>query len=141
MMNRNCLNCHFLCESHREENTGRELKFALDEDIRTSLRNDPVGYDRGWYSLNCHMGVWDEGVNPIASHEDETLFSQDRGYSCFFIRYKKSMLFPAAIEIQKREESNRQLRRSHTFTVIGLWLAGLGLILNALVAIYNALKC
>jgi hypothetical protein len=136
-MKRNCLNCHFLCNSHREDNTGRELKFALTEDIRNSLEKDPVGYDRGWYSLQCHMGVWDEGVTPVAIEEDETLFTQARGHRCFFIPYRKSMLFPAAIEIQKREESNQQLKRSHTFTVIGLWLAGVGLILNAIVAVFK----
>jgi len=131
-MKKNCLNCHFLCHSYREENNGRELKFSLKEDLRTSLKNDPVGFDRGWYILQCHMGVWDEGVSPVANAEDAVLFSQDRNKSCFFIPYRKSMLFPAAIEIQKREVENSQLKRTNTYTVIGLWLASIGLILNAL---------
>lgn len=140
-MKRNCLNCHFLCHSYREEGSGRELKFSLSQDIRNSLRSDPVGYERGWYTLQCHMGVWNEGASRIAEEEQRTLFSQEREFSCFFTPYRQSMLFPAAIELQKREESNRQLKRSHTYTVIGLWVAGLGLILNALVAIYEAIKC
>ncbi|NOX08061.1 MAG: hypothetical protein GXP22_00990 [Gammaproteobacteria bacterium] len=140
-MMKNCLNCHFLCDSYREENSGCELKFSLKQELRESLKNNPVGYDRGWHTLQCHMGVWDEGVSPVAKGEDTILFSQDRGYSCFFIPYRKSMLFPAAIEIQKREEENRWLKRTSTYTVIGLWLAGIGLILNALVAIYQAIKC
>jgi len=87
------------------------------------------------------MGVWDEGASPVSTVEDAVLFSQDRGFSCFFISYRKSMLFLAAIEIQKREEENRQLKRTNTYTVIGLWLAGFGLILNALVGMYRILKC
>ena len=130
-----------MCHSHREENSGRELKFSLKEELRESLKEDPVGYDRGWYTLQCHMGVWDEGVSPVATAEDAVHFSQERGYSCFFIPYRKSMLFPAAIEIQKRDEENRQLKRTNTYTVIGLWLAGIGLILNAIVTICQAVKC
>lgn len=140
-MKRHCLNCHFLCRSYREENTGRELKSSLNEEIRESLETDPVGYDRGWYLLQCHMGVWDEGVSPVATAEDAVLFLQERGYSCFFIPYRKSMLFPAATEIQKREQENRQLKKTNTYTAIGLWLAGIGLILNGIMALYQAVKC
>ncbi|HUX79094.1 MAG TPA: hypothetical protein VMW10_05040 [Alphaproteobacteria bacterium] len=140
-MKRNCLNCHFLSKSHREEDTGRELVFSLSEKERDALKIEPVGFDRGWHSLLCHMGVWDEGLSPLAIIKDETLLSQDRAYSCFFISFRKSMLFKAAIELQKRAEENRQLKASYRMTIIGLWIAGIGLLVNALIAILSAPKC
>ena len=51
------------------------------------------------------------------------------------------MLLPAAVELQKRTATNRQLKTSHKLTVIGLWLAAIGLILNGIVALYKVLKC
>ncbi len=138
-MDRNCLNCHFFSKSHHSDG-GQILKFSLDENERKGFEENPIGYDRGWYSLACYMGVWDEGVSPVTKEEDTKLFTQNRHHSCFFFPYKQSMLFPAAVEMQKREESNLQLKQSYKYTVIGLWLAGVGLILNAVVAIYDACK-
>ncbi len=140
-MERNCINCQFFCKEHRPEHGEDVFKFSLNEEERKRFKTDPIGFDRGWYSLSCYMGVWDESVSPVSATEDDVLFSRDRGRSCFFFTYRKSMLFPAAAEMQKREESNRQLKSSYKFTIIGLWIAGIGLLLNALVAIYNAGKC
>ena len=137
-MKRNCLNCHFFSKEHHPEHGEGVFKFSLDLEERKRFKEDPVGFDRGWYSLSCYMGVWDEGVSRVSSDEDTVLFSQERGRSCFFFPYRKAMLFPAAVEMQKREETNWQLKTTHKFTVIGLWIAGVGLVLNALVAIYNA---
>lgn len=140
-MERTCINCHFFCKEHRPEHGEGAFKLSLNEEERKRFEADPVGFDRGWYALSCYMGVWDEGVSPVSATEDDVLFSQDRGHSCFFFPNRTSMLFPAAVEMQKREESNRQLKTSYKYTVIGLWIAGIGLVLNALVTIYNAVKC
>lgn len=86
------------------------------------------------------MGVWDTGLNPSAITEDNTLLSQDRNHSCFFTPSRESMLFNAAIELQKREEENRQLKDSNTRTTIGLWIAALGLILNAILEFIKLLR-
>ena len=139
-MRRNCLNCHFFCKEYHEDNTGRVLVFSLRPGERELFTSDPVGFERGWHSLKCHMGVWDEGVSPVSSSEDKILFSQDRGNDCFFIPYKESMLLPAAVELQKRADANRQLKVSHRLTIIGLWIAGLGLLINGIVALYEAFK-
>lgn len=140
-MERNCLNCHFLCKSHREENSGRELTFSLNEKDRGTLKADPTGYDRGWYSFRCYMGVWDEGVSPVAAEEGKTVFSRNRKYDCFFIKHKPSMLMPAAVELQKRADELRQLKNTQRLTIVGLWIAGIGLLLNAVAAIWKVLKC
>ena len=139
-MKKNCLNCHFFCKESNGSESGHSAD-SLTSEERKAFESDPIGFDRGWYSLKCYMGVWDEGVSPVSSLEDVILFSQDRGNGCFFIPYRQSMLLPAAVELQKRAETNRQLKTSHKLTVIGLWLAAIGLILNGIVALYNALKC
>lgn len=138
-MKKNCLNCHFFSKEYREENTGRVLSFVLNAKERESFKADPVGFDRGWYSLKCYMGVWDEGASPVAKSEDKILFAQDRGNNCFFLSYRESMLFPAAIELQRRNETNRQLKTSYKYTIIGLWIAGIGLLINGFVALYKAI--
>lgn len=51
------------------------------------------------------------------------------------------MLLPAAVELQKRAETNRQLKTSHKLTIIGLWIAAIALLINAIVAVYEAFKC
>lgn len=140
-MERNCLNCHFLSKEHREENTGRVLTFSLSENDREILKKDPVGFDRGWYSFKCHMGVWDEGVSPVAAKEDKTIFSRKRYEECFFIEYRQSMLMPAAIELQKREENTRQLKSNQRLTIYGLYIASFGLILNAIVSLIRLIQC
>ncbi|NTW88466.1 MAG: hypothetical protein HGB26_04940 [Desulfobulbaceae bacterium] len=103
-MIKNCLNCHFLSKENREN--GRTLSFSLREEEREKLAIDPVGFDRGWYSYKCYMGVWDEGVSPVSKDEDQIIFSQDRGDSCYFFNYRPSMLFKTAIELQRREIAN-----------------------------------
>jgi|WetSurMetagenome_2_1015567.scaffolds.fasta_scaffold693446_1 hypothetical protein len=138
-MKKNCLNCHFFCKEHRESN-GDVHAFSLKPDERKVFASDPVGFDRGWYSLNCNMGVWDEGVSSVASSEDKILFSQDRGTDCFFIPYKQSMLLPAAVELQKRAVTNHHLKKSHRLVIIGLWIAGIGLIINGVVSLINLIK-
>ncbi len=139
-MKKNCLTCHFLSKEHREDN-GRALSFTLTAKERESLLKDPISFDRGWHSLKCYMGVWDEGVSPVDPSEHKMLFSQDRGYDCFFIPHRASMLFPAAIELQKRTETDRQLKTSYKYTVIGLWLSSIGLLLNAFIEVYKGIKC
>lgn len=135
-MRRNCLNCHFLTKESRGEN-GATYNFPLNDNDRESLRNEPISFDRGWYAFKCYMGVWDEGVSPVAKEDDTVVFSKERDDDCFFIKYQPSMLFPAAVELQKRNQENKKLKTSYRYTLIGLWLAGIGLILNALAVIFK----
>ena len=141
-MKNNCLNCHFFCKELSDAASGN-YTFSLTEDDRKAFEKNPLGEDRGFKSLKCYMGVWNESVSPppTLTSEDKILFSQDRGNSCFFITYKKSMLLPAAVELQKRGEVNRQLKTSYRLTIIGLWIAALGLIINAIVAVFKAFIC
>ena len=50
------------------------------------------------------------------------------------------MMFEAAKELQKREQENRQLKRSNMYTRIGLWVASLALLANAIIGILTLTK-
>ena len=93
------------------------------------------------YSLKCQMGVWDEGVSPGKEDRIERLTNVDRKDQCFFFPYNPSMLFDAAIELQKRQQANHQIKRSNMYTRIGLWIASGALVINAIIGIIRLSKC
>lgn len=121
-------------------NSDGEFNSSLSKEDRNKLKNDSRAFNSGPWLLKCYMGVWDEGVSKEASNEGITFFLRDRKYECFFIDHKPSMLFPAAIELQKRSDEIRRIKNNQKFTIIGLYIAGLGLLLNAAVAIYKTLN-
>ncbi len=47
------------------------------------------------------------------------------------MKYETGMLFPAADKLFRIRNENRQLKKSHIYTQIGLTVAGLGLVINA----------
>lgn len=132
-----CRNCHFLAKEYREENTGRPLSFSLNESERELVQSDPASAVKDHYSLKCHLGVWDEGVSQSPGGRDVTLNKTHRKNICFFFPYHSAMLFDAARELQKREEENRQLKRSNMYTRIGLWIAAGALVANAVIAYFK----
>ena len=128
-----CRNCHFLSKEYREANTGRVLIFSLtqiDRDkVKESLDEDIFKN----YSLSCHMGVWDEGVMGGTKERDTVINLTPRASNCFFFPYHPAMLFDAAKELQKRQDENRQLKKSNFYTRIALWVAAGALAFDALV--------
>lgn len=133
-----CRNCHFLAKEHREENTGRPLSFSLDGSERKLVQSDSAQAVKNFYSLKCQLGVWDEGVSQSPGGRDVTVNMTPRKDICFFFPYHSAMLFGAARELQKREDENRQLKRSNMYTRIGLWVAAVALAANAVIAYFKA---
>ena len=126
-----CRNCHFLSKEIRESGSGRVLVFTL---IAKERERGVPGPEiiAPHFSLNCHMGVWDEGVSAPADRN--AVLDIARGSStCFFFPHNPAMLFAAAKELQKRSAENEQLKRSNFYTRVGLWVAAAALALNALV--------
>lgn len=128
-----CRHCHFLAKEYREENTGRVLKFSLTKLERENAALSPQEVVAAHYSLNCHMGVWDEGVSGSKQERNSVINVTPRASSCFFFPYHPAMLFEAARELQKRADENRQMKRSNLYTRIGLWVAAGALAISALV--------
>lgn len=128
-----CRHCHFLAKEYREENTGRVLKFSLTKPERENATLSPEEVVAAHYSLNCHMGVWDEGVSGSKQEKNSVINVTPRASSCFFFPYHPAMLFEAARELQKRADENRQMKKSNLYTRIGLWVAAGALAISALV--------
>ena len=127
-----CRNCHFLSKEYREANTGRVLVFTLTQIDREKIAQTPDEDMFEPYSLNCHMGVWDEGLMGGKKERDTMINLTSRASSCFFFPYNPAMLFSAAKELQKRQDENRQLKNSNSYTRAGLWLASGALAVNTI---------
>lgn len=121
----NCLSCHFLCKTYPPH------PFCVDAEERKGLAKYGRSHIQDDYSLSCYKGVWDEGVSPGIVSFDENFLILWRTGQCFWMKYHPGMQFPAADEMQKRLDSFAQLKRTNLYTQIGLWFAGLGLMLNA----------
>lgn len=128
-----CRHCHFLAKEYREENTGRALVFSLNKHEREKAALASNEIVATYYSLNCHMGVWDEGVSGSTEERNAIINLVPRDSGCFFFPYHAAMLFDAARELQKRADENRQMKKSNLYTRIGLWVAAGALAVNAIV--------
>jgi hypothetical protein len=133
-MKPNCRNCHFLSKEHRD-NSGQVFVFSLTQQERDKVAITPDEVVATYYSLNCHMGVWDEGVSGTVQDRNSTVNLTQRDSNCFFFPYHPAMLFDAARELQKRDNENKQLKRSNFYTRIGLWVAAGALAISALVEV------
>lgn len=133
-----CRHCHFLAKEYREENTGRVLTFSLTEPEREKAELSPQEVVAAHYSLNCYMGVWDEGVSGSTQERNSVINLVPRTSTCFFFPYHPAMLFDAARELQKRADENRQMKKSNLYTRIGLWVAAGALAVSALVEYLNS---
>lgn len=128
-----CRHCHFLSKEYREENTGSALVFSLSEQEREKAALTPREVVAPHYSLNCHMGVWDEGVSGSIEERNSIINLTPRASGCFFFPYHPAMLYDAARELQKRADENMQMKKSNLYTRIGLYIAAGALAVNALV--------
>lgn len=129
-----CRNCHFLSKEIKEFGSGQALVFTLNAKERDrEVPSHQIVAPH--YSLNCHMGVWDEGVS--SAGDRKAILDIDRGSTCFFFPHNPAMLFAAAKELQKRSAENEQIKRSNFYTRVGLWVAAAALAFNALVELYK----
>jgi hypothetical protein len=124
-----CRNCHFLSKYQRFED-GKTHSFPLNKDERSECVKSPNNLGEPYF-VECHMMVWSEGVGLGKVSRDEIINKVNRK-SCFFFPYHEGMLFPAAIELQKRKVENENLKKSNKYTRIGLYIAAGALLLSAL---------
>ena len=136
-----CRNCHFFAKERFDRN-GTKVFLPLDRDERDDVRLNqerPVSDD---FSLVCHQGVWDEEQLPVRMNlefMDVELNKTPREGQCFFFPYNPGMLIKAAEEMQKRQEENRQLKKSYEHTRIALYIAAGALAVNAIPLVVNVI--
>ncbi len=125
---KNCRNCHFLTKS--SASGGAIHSFALRENERDVIATDTLAIENN-YSLSCHKGVWDEGVDPSIKNERDLFINKfDRNDFCFYFPSKRGMLFKAAEELQKREQHVKQVLEGFIYTRISIYVATIALIAN-----------
>lgn len=127
-----CRNCHFLSKEYRDQK-GNALAFSLTANERENSANSPREMVAKHYSLNCHLGVWDE-ASTTETDRESIINLVPRSSGCFYFPYHPGMLFEAARELQKRSDELKEMKRSNLYTRIGLWVAAGALAVNALVA-------
>lgn len=125
-----CRNCHFLAKVDRDE-SGAVYKNSLSPQERAKADTDSENIVPHFYTLNCYMGVWDEGI--IGNSNRNEIINENVRKRCFFYPYTPGMMFDAAKELQKREQEFRAIRTSNFYTRIGLWIAAGALLLNSLI--------
>ena len=130
-----CRNCHFFAKESTHGHSGNNPIFSVEQDERESAKHNDFSFIKDYQTIKCRMGVWDEGLNPNKNGRDERINLLVRKGKCFFFPYDPNMLFPAAIELQKRQKEYEQVRKSNRYTVIGLWIAALALLANAIIGI------
>lgn len=128
-----CRNCHFFAKETREPGGSGPFTFSVSVDERKALQFGKADCVDPYHCLKCHMGAWDEGLKPGKEDRIERLNLTNRKDKCFFFPYDPSMMFAAAIQLQKRAQENHQLKNSNMYTRLGLWIAASALLLNALV--------
>ena len=128
-----CKDCHFLAVEYRTE-PGHPMIFSLTpkerEDLKTVSKHG---------CLLCHRGVWAEGISGAPDIDREKTVYETPRKRCFFFPHSPNMFFPAAAELQKREQEYEALRRSNRYTRVALYISSGALGLNLLLALGKAL--
>lgn len=132
-MRQTCTNCHFFGKGHKEKGSDEGVDFYVSIDERKTAISGNNKFTKSQYSVRCLMGVWDERFNTKDEDIIYRVAHHDRKGKCFFFPFDEGMMLDAAKELQKRSQEYSQLRRSNMYTRIGLWVAALALIINAII--------
>ncbi|MXW06193.1 MAG: hypothetical protein F4Z81_14180 [Gemmatimonadetes bacterium] len=125
-----CLDCHFLSKYHIDiEGIRRHFCWTEDERVEKKIPEQ--------YLPCCFKGVWNAGEDRsfLAPAKFQETLTKDRNETCFYIKYQEGMMFDAATELYRMYTDNRQLKKSNRNTMIALWIAATGLVLNTIVQI------
>ncbi len=128
----NCLGCIFLKKS---SSFSADVPFSHAERDEIKSKNKIPNSIKGpnlHYSILCHRGVWKDEF-----HDEESLLNAiininraDKDNPCFYYPYRPEMNFDGAINLQEQEMKNKILKKQFKFSTIGLWIAGISLLLN-----------
>ena len=125
-----CLDCHFLSKRHVDI-LGHEQVFSWTKSERD------IGHVPGQYAVECQRGVW--SVTDPATPELALILTQPSS-RCYFFEAQTDMSFEAAADLQRRDEEYRELRRSHLYTRIALWVALAALLVDVAVRLSDFLR-
>ncbi len=131
-----CVNCHFFMKtSPSPSGTTNPVRMPISSEYREKAHAGDYSWVLDHDVLGCGLLVWDESFESDKRERHHTIVEQDRRKFCFFWKNRPGMLFPAAEVLQKREAEAHEARRDRRLTGIGLLIAALALLINAILAI------
>lgn len=130
-----CKNCHFLASGLKRVGTNPQ---SWNKEWRERLEPQEGKGNRSRSTSGCYKEIWFDSFLPndenmrvlIKPFRNEVL--RNRLESCFFVAYQEGMTFKAAEDLQRLEYEARNLKRNYCYTLIGLIIAGVGLVLSAI---------
>ena len=81
--------------------------------------------------------MWDAGYDFDPKKRHELLVKKDREGFCFYFENHPGMFMPAAKVLQERAASKMEMSTDRRLTLIGLWIAALGLLASVVFEIYK----
>lgn len=134
MENKHCITCHFFKRTHEQG------PWEINQTQRDKLKKRESDL-AGDFSYGCYMKVWD-GKYCCGRHGndlyDEIL--QKERKDCFFWPFQPGMLFPAAETLQKREAELKESATDRKHTKIGLFIAAIAIVANAIISLVDLLS-
>ena len=128
-MTHNCRACHFMAS---DLNMGGTIPKTLSKEQRELLEPQSGSV---W---GCYKRVWstsslpqDHSIGAAEKRSFKDKMLEDRRESCFFVEYQEGMEWPAAEDLQRLQYENRHLKRSYRYSLWGLIIAGIGLVIGA----------
>ena len=85
--------------------------------------------------VGCFQGIWSALGRAHNSLDSE--LARDRGESCFFVKYRSGMNYEAAWNLHLMQSQNRQLKKSYSYTQLGLGIAAFAALVSAIGIVIN----
>ena len=130
-----CINCHFFQREVSDRAGTRAL--AVSEEIREGVRTRglrwPIEDLTTTLYFGCYHQVWSKG-NGVESEDVYNEIIKSGRNNCFFFPYTPGMMFPAATTLQKRDFELKEAAKDRKHTILGLWIAGGGLVVGAIIS-------
>ena len=135
LVKQHCIDCHFFSKTVFVP--GKSYIFSVNKDERNRSQNKDFAWKHEGESLQCAMGVWDEGGSPVKYNLFDLTVIQNRRGKCFFMKYSPGMLMEAAKTLQNREDAHRRIKLGWYLTIIGLFISAIALIVNVILKLYS----
>ena len=136
-----CRNCHFLANEYVYQTVDDNHEMVHRRILESWTQNDRAAKMPSLDGMVfCHHGVWKSHISSVRPKDLKHTLDQNRYDKCFYWPYQKGMSLEAAAVLQKRESENRQLKMSHRYTQIGLWISAAATFIAASGFIWSIFK-